>query len=177
MAEIVFTEGIVQAMASHALSAYPFECCGALCGNDSGTVRTVLAVLPIDNTSGEDRRRRFSIDPRDYLRAEREAARLGQTLLGFYHSHPDHPAEPSRTDREYAQPGFSYPILSVRTDGVADIRSWRLEPGSEWYSEEAVRNDAEARPGTSGLSPAQKQAGMPAPVARTEDATNREEKS
>ncbi|MBS1911876.1 MAG: M67 family metallopeptidase [Bacteroidetes bacterium] len=177
MAEIVFTDGVVQAMASHALSAYPFECCGALFGNDAGPLRTVLAVLPIDNTSGEDRRRRFSIAPRDYLRAEREASRLGQTLLGFYHSHPDHPAEPSRTDREYAQPGFSYPILSVRPDGVAGIRSWRLEPGSEWYSEETVHNGAKMQPRTAGSGRAPSGAGTPASVARGENAINRETKS
>jgi proteasome lid subunit RPN8/RPN11 len=66
------------------------------------------------------------------------ADRQGLLLLGFYHSHPDHPAHPSTTDRQFAQPGFSYPIVSVTRDAVADIRSWRITDRSAWYEEEEV---------------------------------------
>jgi proteasome lid subunit RPN8/RPN11 len=81
------------------------------------------------------------VAPGDYLRAEREADSRGLILLGFYHSHPDHPASPSETDRRFAQPGFSYPIVSVTADGVAEVRSWRVRDA--WYEEERVRRAPE----------------------------------
>jgi len=138
MSRIIFSEAVIGAIATHARGDYPHECCGALLGTESPDGRVVTASLPIDNLSGEDRRRRFSVAPRDYIRAEREADARGLMLLGFYHSHPDHPAIPSGTDRTFAQPGFSYPIVSVLAGGVEEIRSWRLHDGAAWYQEENV---------------------------------------
>ena len=139
MACIELTDDILDTMRAHAVHEYPHECCGALFGIDNGEEREVRDVMPIDNVSTGDRCRRFSVSPRDYLRAEREAASRGLTLLGFYHSHPDHPARPSETDRKFAQFGFSYPILSVAADGVHDITSWRLADPNGWYEIERVR--------------------------------------
>ena len=138
MPRIEIDDTIIEQMKRHALRDYPHECCGALFGEEIDGRRSVRAAMPIDNVSEEDRRRRFSISPRDYLRAEREAERLGLLLVGFYHSHPDHPARPSATDREFAIPGFSYPILSVARDAVTAITSWRLIDGAEWYEEEEI---------------------------------------
>jgi proteasome lid subunit RPN8/RPN11 len=138
MSRIDIPEEILAELKRHALRDYPHECCGALFGSEADDARRVEAAMPIDNLSQEDRRRRFSISPRDYIRAEHEAERLGLLLLGFYHSHPDHPAKPSQTDREFAIAGFSYPILSVAHDRVLAITSWRLVDQEGEYVEEEV---------------------------------------
>ena len=105
----------------HGREAYPEECVGALIGTvaEHGTARTVERLFPIDNRSGENRRRRYLVSPLDYLAAERAADSAGRTLLGFYHSHPEHPAEPSATDLAWAQPNFVYIIMSIRRTGDA----------------------------------------------------------
>ena len=96
--------------------AYPEECVGALIGTVAagGTARTVERLFPIDNRSEANRKRRYLVSPLDYLAAERAADSAGQTLLGFYHSHPDHPAAPSATDLDLAQPNLVYVIVSIR---------------------------------------------------------------
>ena len=86
----------------HGRESYPDECCGALVGLDG----LVTAALALPNAAGETARRRFTIAPHDYLAAERSAAEQGAELLGFYHSHPDHPARPSRYDLDHAWPEF-----------------------------------------------------------------------
>lgn len=105
----------------HGRGAYPEECVGALIGTMAadGAARTVQRLFPIDNRSGENRKRRYLVSPLDYLAAERAADSAGKTLLGFYHSHPEHPAEPSATDLAWAQPNFVYIIMSIRRTGVA----------------------------------------------------------
>ena len=105
----------------HGCAAYPEECVGALIGTVAadGAARTVQRLFPIDNRSGENRARRYLVSPLDYLAAERAADGAGQTLLGFYHSHPEHPAEPSTTDLAWAQPNFVYIIVSIRRAGGA----------------------------------------------------------
>ena len=105
----------------HGRDAYPEECVGALIGTVAagGSERTVERLFPIDNRSGENRKRRYLVSPLDYLAAERAADSAGRTLLGFYHSHPEHPAEPSATDLAWAQPNFVYVIMSIRRSGNA----------------------------------------------------------
>src|SRR5690349_5979141 len=87
-------ESAARAIRQHGEETYPHECCGALVGGD-GRVTTTVA-LP--NTTEEGPRRRFLVRPSDYRLAERRATELGGELLGFYHSHPDHPARPSQYD-------------------------------------------------------------------------------
>jgi proteasome lid subunit RPN8/RPN11 len=110
------------AIRRHGAEAYPHECCGALIGRE-GRVSEVFA-LP--NTTEEGPRRRFLVRPSDYRDAERRAAETGAELLGFYHSHPDHPAQPSQYDLDHAWPFFSYVIVSVREGVPGDMTSWRL---------------------------------------------------
>src|SRR3970040_1141812 len=94
---------VIGAIESHGREAYPNECCGALIGAD-GVVRETVA-LP--NTTEEGPRRRFLVRPGDYRSAERQAASRGLELVGFYHSHPDHPARPSQYGLDPAWPSFS----------------------------------------------------------------------
>ncbi len=110
----------------HGRRAYPEECCGALLGRSEGALARVERALAIDNAREEQRRRRFLVDPRDYLAAEREARASGLELLGFYHSHPDHPPQPSEVDRLHAWPNLHYVILGVRRGEPGELTSWRL---------------------------------------------------
>ena len=114
--------GVLDAIRNHGAQTYPHECCGALLGRD-GTAREAWG-LP--NTTEEGPRRRFLIRPADYRAAEQRAREAGLELLGFYHSHPDHPARPSQYDLDHAWPVFSYVIVSVTGGRPGDITSWRL---------------------------------------------------
>jgi proteasome lid subunit RPN8/RPN11 len=123
---IVLGEELVAAIHEHGQRAYPEECCGALLGSSAGGAARVERIRPIDNVREDERQRRFLVDPRDYLAAEREARGRGLELLGFYHSHPDHPAEPSRFDRLHAWPNLHYVILAVAAGEPRELTSWLL---------------------------------------------------
>lgn len=112
-------------MKQHAEADYPNECCGFFYGLE-GEVRQVRIVREVENAKEGDQRRRFQIDPKDYRKAEKYAIEHDLDLLGVYHSHPDHPAEPSEHDRSVAMPWFSYVIISVQDGEARNARSWRL---------------------------------------------------
>lgn len=121
-------------MHAHARDAYPHECCGAMFGTTSDGVR-VVSTLPLPNTTEEGPRRRFLVQPRDYQVAEREADARSLELLGFYHSHPDHPAVASAHDLAHAWPSFHYVIVSVVSGRVAETRNWKLDEDRARFSE------------------------------------------
>ena len=125
---------VVDAIHAHSRETYPNECCGALVGRD-GVVHETLA-LP--NTTDEGPRRRFRVSASDYRGAEAFASETGQELLGFYHSHPDHPARPSQYDLDHAWPFFSYVIVSIVNGEPADLRSWRLGADRSQFDEEPI---------------------------------------
>ena len=123
------------AIRAHGVETYPDECCGALLGRD-GVVTDVYA-LP--NTTDEGPRRRFLVRPDDYRQAEKQASAAGVELLGFYHSHPDHPARPSQYDLDHAWPFFSYIIVSVKSGVPEDMTSWRLRDDRSAFDPEDLR--------------------------------------
>lgn len=134
---IQLTPPAEEIMNDDAVKAYPDECCGFMFGvENAGSVRVVSAALPVINASSEDKKRRFRISPKDYLRAENYALDNDLQLLGVYHSHPDHPAEPSEHDRVAAQPWFSYVIISVIKGQVNNTRSWVLNQQSRFEEEQ-----------------------------------------
>jgi proteasome lid subunit RPN8/RPN11 len=100
----------------------------------------VSATVPLPNTTEEGPRRRFLVRPTDYRDAERAAAAEGLDLLGFYHSHPDHPARPSQYDLDHAWPSFSYVIVSVMSGEPVDLRSWKLKGDRSAFDEEPIAN-------------------------------------
>jgi proteasome lid subunit RPN8/RPN11 len=128
----------LDAIRMHGHATYPNECCGALLGRDGN----VTAVHALPNSTEEGPRRRFLVRPTDYMAAERQASSRGLELLGFYHSHPDHPARPSQYDLDHAWPSFSYVILSVMKREPAAITSWRLRPDRSSFDEERLDVDA-----------------------------------
>ena len=118
----------------HGREAYPHECCGALIGRTS---RVTLA-MALPNKTEDGPRRRFLVRPTDYRDAEEHASALGAMLLGFYHSHPDHPARPSQYDLDQAWPSFAYVILAVRSGEPQAMTSWRLREDRSAFDEELI---------------------------------------
>ena len=116
---------------------YPRETCGLLLGVRRGDEHVVSQVLRARNLNVERAEDRYELDPEDFLSADREARAAGLDIVGIWHSHPDHPARPSATDRDGAWPGWSYVIVSVGREGVREIRSWRLNGGD--FEEEEIR--------------------------------------
>ena len=131
---LVLTPAVNDAIRRHGAETYPHECCGALIGRDG--VASEAFALP--NTTDEGPRRRFLVRPSDYREAERRASASGAELLGFYHSHPDHPARPSQYDLDHAWPFFSYVIVSVREGSAGDMTSWRLRDDRSAFDEEQL---------------------------------------
>ena len=147
------------AIAAHGERGYPEEVCGFLIGT-AAPERVVTSLREIENTwddagasefaqvGGSDfasasRRRRFKIPPGEYYRVDQAARTEGTAILGFYHSHPDHPARPSTYDLALARevfPGYSYVIVSVQNGNAADMTSWVLRDDGSAFDAEEMRS-------------------------------------
>ncbi|MBE0671923.1 MAG: M67 family metallopeptidase [Anaerolineales bacterium] len=127
---------LIGQISRHVEEAYPEEGAGFLIGVE-GEVRQILS-LP-NAREYEARHNRFLFTPEDYLKAELEADRLGLSLIGVFHSHPDCPNIPSEYDREWAQPFFSYVITRVDAGKAVNHRSWRLVEDRSKYEEEEIK--------------------------------------
>ena len=120
---------------THLEGAYPEEGCGLLLGRDHPEGRRVEAVERLPNASGDGRLRRYVIEPETFLAAEKVARARGLEVVGVFHSHPDHPAEPSPDDRASAWPFYSYVIGSVRAGRLAELRAFRWVAGADFAPE------------------------------------------
>lgn len=133
---IYLTKESYQEITAHARETYPNECCGVLIGKAFERDKRVLKVYKVDNKNVERLRDRYTIDPGDILRIEKDIRGKGLEMLGFYHSHPDHPPLPSRFDRERAWTSYSYVIIAVNGSGDIDVRSWQLiDEGGDFVEE------------------------------------------
>ena len=143
-----------EAIRQHALRDYPRECCGVLLGSAGGGEKLVRDVIPLPNLrndpqrSGEmppledpehvSARNRYFIDPIDLLRVVKEARARGLEIAGFYHSHPDQPAQPSTHDRTLAWPGYSYLIVTVERGEPREMTCWVLPAESHAFEPEPM---------------------------------------
>ncbi len=120
---MVLPEQQAEQIRAHAKASYPRECCGILVGvrRDDLFVWSAQPTKNIDEINALDR---FRIAPREILAADRAAEANGGAVIGFYHSHPDHPAVPSASDLEYAWPGYIYLIASLRAEGEVEMQAW-----------------------------------------------------
>jgi proteasome lid subunit RPN8/RPN11 len=146
-------EALAEMIRQHAAESYPNECCGALLGRDANAAanparaaREVLEIFPLVNRRQDSPRNRFFVTAEDAHDADKAAQAQGLDLIGWYHSHPDHPAKPSEYDREHAWPWYSYIIVSVQNGNPRDMTSWRLQDDrSAFVAEEVeIRNQAKA---------------------------------
>ena len=125
---------------AHGEAAYPEEGAGFLLGADNGAERHVTKIFTTENAREDEARyNRYLVTPEDYLKAEITADRLGLSLIGVFHSHPDHPNQPSEFDREWAQPFFSYIITSINQGKAVESRSWRLIEDRSRFVEEEIQ--------------------------------------
>jgi len=112
----------------HGEHTYPYECCGVLLGRfeDDGT-KTVTRVVRCFNTRDDSPQNRYNIDPKELIRIQREGRECGEDIVGFYHSHPDHPPQWSPTDLAEAHwVGCSYVITSVENGKATATNSFEL---------------------------------------------------
>jgi proteasome lid subunit RPN8/RPN11 len=146
---ISFAAGTADAIRAEGEKNYPHECCGAILGraadpciSGDGGLRAAKAVVPIENArEAEAQYHRFIIEADDVMRVELAARKQGLDILGFYHSHPDHPARPSDYDQEHALPFYSYVIVAVEKGGAAALTSWRLTADRSGFVEEEIAQD------------------------------------
>ncbi len=145
---------LLEQIRQHGMRDYPNECCGILLGRASDNAKDVTEaiplpnlridgsaaqeILPVDDPARETERNRFLIDPRDQLRVEKEARARGLEVMGYYHSHPDHPAHPSNYDRDHAWPWYSYVIISVWAGSAKETTSWVLTGDRSRFEPEVI---------------------------------------
>ena len=153
----------LEAMTQHAESGYPLEICGLLAGTIDGDDRIVVHAWPVRNSWEDDAElreqlvtavtddqasadrwasasaeRRYLVAPGEIVACMKRARAEGLQLVGVYHTHPEHPAEPSTYARDPAMPTWSYLILSVRGGTVAELRSWIIEDDEADFTEERI---------------------------------------
>lgn len=132
----------IEQIKQHGEADYPYECCGLMLGTfASDGQKTVTEILPISNAREEEsKRNRFLITPLELMKGEKYARSKKLDIVGFYHSHPDHPAVPSGFDLDHALPVYSYVIVSVREGRAGDFFSWEMEHDrTQFNSEELVK--------------------------------------
>jgi proteasome lid subunit RPN8/RPN11 len=121
-----------ESMRAHGAATYPHECCGVLLGESDGGNRTVQQVVRCGNTRDDRPQDRYHIDPKELIAIQREATKQGLDIIGFYHSHPDHPARWSQTDLAEAHwMDCSYVITSVEKGSPVLTNSFLLQGESE----------------------------------------------
>jgi proteasome lid subunit RPN8/RPN11 len=143
----------LQTIQSHAESTYPEECCGLLLGRIQGDTKTLIEVLPTENSWGDEavdnfqtietskktsKRNRFSIAPRVMFEVQRDTRSRNLDIIGIFHSHPDNPAHPSEFDRAIAWATYSYIIVSVQQGKAWDLKSWILDDEHKFQPEEII---------------------------------------
>jgi proteasome lid subunit RPN8/RPN11 len=130
------------ALRQHGEETHPHECCGVLLGQVDGDARIVTSTARCGNTRKDSPQNRYNIDPRELIRIQREGRKRGEDIVGFYHSHPDHPARWSPTDLAEAHWfGCSYVITSVEEGKAVVTNSFELvgsEEGGKKLVEEKV---------------------------------------
>ena len=125
---------------THGENTYPNEGAGLMLGKEENGIRVVESLIFLENAREEENQHnRYLITAEDMLQGEKEASRRSSSILGIFHSHPDHPNLPSEYDREFAIPWYSYLITSVYASKSALSRCWRLEDGRESFSEESIQ--------------------------------------
>lgn len=139
MRSVRLPASLLAEMSAHGRATYPEECCGFLIGRAQEATttdeRTILALERADNRSSGERRRRFLIPPDQVRSLERRLEITNRAVVGFYHSHPDHPARPSQFDEDHAWPWYTYLVLSVTASGTPAVGAFELDSESERFRE------------------------------------------
>jgi proteasome lid subunit RPN8/RPN11 len=136
---VYLTEEQIKQIEAHGEKTYPYECGGMLIGHFEDGKKSVVELLPMENAMDEtEQHNRVLILPKDVLRAERYAREKRLDVVGYYHSHPDHVAEPSQFDLDHALPVWTYIIVSVAKGKAVDLRAWEMENDRSKFNEEEI---------------------------------------
>jgi proteasome lid subunit RPN8/RPN11 len=137
---MIIKRGVISGINEHGEATYPYEACGFVFGSlgDGGDDLGLSRYRAKNVRATEDQRRRFNIEPEEFLEAERLAESQGQGLLAIYHSHPDHPAFPSANDLKKALPFYRYLIVTVANGKAGELTCWRLANDRSGFKEEPV---------------------------------------
>jgi proteasome lid subunit RPN8/RPN11 len=125
-------------MREHLEAGYPHEACGALIGTSDGPDHEVTEFKGMRNVISDRPWDRYALDPLEQLKVQKDADARGLEIIGFAHSHPDHPAVPSRFDAEHGWPFYSYLVASVRRGRFGEARSYRLSEAEPTFVEEPL---------------------------------------
>jgi len=137
--KINISREILEHIQAHGEESYPEEGAGLMLGRDEGETRSVEHLLYLNNAREDNaRHNRYLITADDMLAGEKEAERLGLSILGIFHSHPDHPNQPSEFDREHAIPWYSYLITSIQGGRAENSKCWRLRDDRSGFIEEEL---------------------------------------
>lgn len=130
---IHISENMISLIKKEAEKSYPYECCGFILGTIENKDKYTEQIVTSNNSSDESEKyHRFIITPEAMIKAERLARSYHMDIIGFYHSHPDCAAVPSRYDTDNALPVYSYIIVSVRKGKAGDLSSWELDSAADY---------------------------------------------
>ena len=137
---ITISQNLLDEIHRHLEETYPEEGVGFLFGVE-GDETNIKARHPVPNAwqPEVERRRRYDVSMQEIIKADEKAEETGHIIIGTYHSHPDHPNEPSETDRERAHPFFIYLITSVENGKALSTRAWRLLEDRSKFVEEEIK--------------------------------------
>lgn len=125
-------QSVYEALRAHGEQAYPSECCGALLGRATPQGWQIAAAVRATNISADAARTRYAIAPDELVRILHQARAQQLEIAGFYHSHPDHPADYSATDLAEAHwLGCCYVITRVARGRAAETHAWLLSGARE----------------------------------------------
>jgi proteasome lid subunit RPN8/RPN11 len=129
---------VMEEVRRHLEAGYPHEACGALVGHPGDGDHQVVEFHPIRNMVHDRPWDRYALDPLEQLRIQKAAEARGLEIIGFAHSHPDHPARPSRFDAEQGWPFYSYLVASIVNGKLAEATSWLLDDMEKVFREEPL---------------------------------------
>lgn len=140
---VLISEELIEQIEKHGERTFPHECGGMLIGRFAADgEKSVVELLPMENAMAEaEQHNRVLITPKDVMRAERFAREKKLDVVGYYHSHPDHPAIPSQFDLDHALPVWTYIIVSVESGKAVDVRAWEMENDRSKFNEEAIEKE------------------------------------
>ena len=124
----------------HVKKAYPHECCGLLIGKDKGGNKEVVETCLLTNLNKERANDRYEVDPKEYMKYDQDAGKKKLSIIGIYHSHPDHPSRPSEFDASRAWEWYSYMIIAIANGTEFEIKSWVFNESEKIFNEEEIKN-------------------------------------
>ena len=138
-------KAVLNEIHAHMEETYPHECCGLIVGRGDSQVRVAETSRRCGNLNTERAVDRYELDPKDMLAVQHEFDGGPFDIIGIYHSHPDHPSQPSQFDTDHAWPGWSYMIASVNKGTVGSVQSWALNESEHRFDEERMEIEEEEK--------------------------------